>query len=152
MGRLALAANFDSGVGLLWPNLGAPHSPSEFYMVEFSTPTHYVDISSTLKDKVLSSFNRLTLPPPLLSLLPSSPPPSSPPPLLPLPPLPPPPSSPSPPPLLPSSPPPLLLPSQSQGSNPATAIFLYLFILFFYFGYYYTTAYLFNTDRRLRTS
>eukprot|EP00026_Physarum_polycephalum_P019560 Phypoly_transcript_21628.p1 GENE.Phypoly_transcript_21628~~Phypoly_transcript_21628.p1 ORF type:complete len:213 (+),score=31.09 Phypoly_transcript_21628:67-639(+) len=52
VGLIALAANFDSGVGLLWPNLGPPHSASQFYMVEFSDPTNYVDISTTLQDKI----------------------------------------------------------------------------------------------------
>jgi hypothetical protein len=52
VGLIALAANFDSGVGLLWPNLGPPHSASEFYMVEYSEPTHYVDIASTIQNKV----------------------------------------------------------------------------------------------------
>eukprot|EP01111_Echinosteliopsis_oligospora_P000563 TRINITY_DN1061_c0_g1_i3.p2 TRINITY_DN1061_c0_g1~~TRINITY_DN1061_c0_g1_i3.p2 ORF type:complete len:198 (+),score=55.06 TRINITY_DN1061_c0_g1_i3:234-827(+) len=51
-GALALASKFDAGVGLLWPDFGASFSPSEFYMWEILTPTHYVDISSVIASKV----------------------------------------------------------------------------------------------------
>lgn len=49
---IALAAQFDSGVGLLWPDLGPPHSGFEFYIVDYSEPTHYVDIGNVLPEKV----------------------------------------------------------------------------------------------------
>jgi len=55
VGRIALAAHFDSGVKLLWPNLGPAWYAYEFYMWEFTSPVYYVDITSTF-DKKLGSY------------------------------------------------------------------------------------------------
>eukprot|EP01113_Clastostelium_recurvatum_P026220 TRINITY_DN3147_c0_g1_i1.p1 TRINITY_DN3147_c0_g1~~TRINITY_DN3147_c0_g1_i1.p1 ORF type:complete len:270 (+),score=44.91 TRINITY_DN3147_c0_g1_i1:172-981(+) len=54
VGALTLAAQFDSGVGLLWPELGPAHSAKQFYMVEFTDPTHYADISQALNQKIVA--------------------------------------------------------------------------------------------------
>lgn len=54
-GRLTLAAVFDAGVRLLFPSAGSHWRPTEFYMWEFLTPTHYIALSnSNLHDKILA--------------------------------------------------------------------------------------------------
>jgi LmbE family N-acetylglucosaminyl deacetylase len=60
VGGFALEVQFDAGVGLLYPNLGPSYSVSEFYMFEFGTPTHYVDISSSLDTKIAAYLQHKT--------------------------------------------------------------------------------------------
>jgi len=52
VGKITLTAQFEAGVGLLYPLLGPAHRASEFYMWEFVSPTHYLDIGSTIQQKV----------------------------------------------------------------------------------------------------
>lgn len=52
--RVALEANFDSGVGRLWPELGASWSIPRLYLFDFVHPTHYVDIASSIDLKAKS--------------------------------------------------------------------------------------------------
>eukprot|EP01114_Cavostelium_apophysatum_P004150 TRINITY_DN1431_c0_g1_i1.p1 TRINITY_DN1431_c0_g1~~TRINITY_DN1431_c0_g1_i1.p1 ORF type:complete len:269 (-),score=32.56 TRINITY_DN1431_c0_g1_i1:298-1104(-) len=55
VGRLALESVFNSGVGLMMPELGPAWSPSQFYMWAFNQDiTHYSNINSTIQLKVES--------------------------------------------------------------------------------------------------
>jgi len=54
VGKLALDAQFGAGVGRLFPNAGIEYSVSEYYMWEFVEPTHYVDITNTVQQKIES--------------------------------------------------------------------------------------------------
>jgi len=55
VGRLVLETQFESQLGLLMPDVGpGPWPVEEFYVWEFLTPTHYVDISAALSNKIQS--------------------------------------------------------------------------------------------------
>jgi len=55
VGRYALDSSFDSGLPLLYPDLGPGWFPGEFYLFRFSdAATHYVDITNTLSAKIQS--------------------------------------------------------------------------------------------------
>lgn len=55
-GKLTLDAQFDSGVGLLFPDSGPEWHPSQFYMWDFSNPTHYLELDSYLLEKKIDAF------------------------------------------------------------------------------------------------
>jgi len=47
-GRLALDAQMDAGIGLLFPTAGPVWGVKEFYMFEFLNPTHYFTFDDAL--------------------------------------------------------------------------------------------------------
>jgi len=52
IGRIALAAQFEAGLPLLFPESGAAWPISEFYMWSFVDITHYSNIQTTLQAKI----------------------------------------------------------------------------------------------------
>jgi LmbE family N-acetylglucosaminyl deacetylase len=63
-GRLGIDATFDSGVGLLWPEMGDEWPIGQLYMFDFGMgtipPTHYLDIESVLTLKIDSYLAHAT--------------------------------------------------------------------------------------------
>jgi len=50
--QICMAAHMQAGLSRLFPEAGAAWSPLAYYLWEFVSPSHYVDISSTLNKKI----------------------------------------------------------------------------------------------------
>jgi len=72
VGKVALDAQFDAGLGRLFPDSGAPWRVSQFYMWDFVNPSHYVDIDSAISTKTdayLAHKTQVLLPPATRALI-----------------------------------------------------------------------------------
>ncbi len=52
VGKLVLEAQFEAGLTRFLANVNEAWQVEEFYMWDFVRPSHYVDINSTLEQKV----------------------------------------------------------------------------------------------------
>jgi len=55
-GKLALDANFDAGVPLLFPEAGPAWSPGAFYFWTFTNPTHYLELDDAALQAKINAY------------------------------------------------------------------------------------------------